>query len=336
MLIKARALARDGKDPREIAHTLVERGRRAILAAGGARRRAAEELTVIEETHRPQEPARPPRPRRGEARPHGGRLHVAGSRSRSDGDEVDGKSILGLLLLAAGKGTSLVVRADGPDEKAALVGGQGPRRPAVRRERLGRAARATVESRDEAGSFAHRDSRVARRRRRAGRRVALPRGHGAAPRPRARGGPGRRWSASGAPSSRPSRRSRATAAQVSERLGPEYAAIFQAHALFLKDTAFLGPVEKRITQETVNAEWAVAATTDALVARFRDLPDEDLALRATDLDDVARIVLKHLGDEERQPPPDGGPGRRGDRPRRRRADARPTPSGFRATASSAS
>jgi mannose PTS system EIIA component len=33
MLIKARALARDGRSPREIAHTLVERGRRAILAA---------------------------------------------------------------------------------------------------------------------------------------------------------------------------------------------------------------------------------------------------------------------------------------------------------------
>jgi PTS system mannose-specific IIA component len=33
MVIKARALARDGKDAREIAHTLVERGRRAILAA---------------------------------------------------------------------------------------------------------------------------------------------------------------------------------------------------------------------------------------------------------------------------------------------------------------
>jgi PTS system mannose-specific IIA component len=33
MLIKARSLARDGKNPGEIARTLVERGRRAILAA---------------------------------------------------------------------------------------------------------------------------------------------------------------------------------------------------------------------------------------------------------------------------------------------------------------
>jgi phosphotransferase system enzyme I (PtsI) len=88
-----------------------------------------------------------------------------------------------------------------------------------------------------------------------------------------------------------------TATQVAERLGPEYGAIFHAHAMFLKDRAFVGPVEKRILQDAVNAEWAVAATARGLVSRFRDLPDEDLALRATDLDDVARIVRRHLGDE---------------------------------------
>lgn len=38
-----------------------------------------------------------------------------------DGDEVDGKSILGLLLLAAAKGTPLLVRADGPDEEQAIA-----------------------------------------------------------------------------------------------------------------------------------------------------------------------------------------------------------------------
>jgi phosphotransferase system enzyme I (PtsI) len=90
---------------------------------------------------------------------------------------------------------------------------------------------------------------------------------------------------------------RSTAAHVSERLGPEYAAIFQAHALVLKDHAFVGPVEHRILRDAVNAEWAVAATAEGLVERFRDLPDKALALRATDLDDVARVVRKHLGDE---------------------------------------
>ena len=38
-----------------------------------------------------------------------------------DGEDVDGKSILGLLLLAAGKGTPIVVRTEGVDEAEAMV-----------------------------------------------------------------------------------------------------------------------------------------------------------------------------------------------------------------------
>ena len=33
---------------------------------------------------------------------------------------VDGKSIMGLLLLAAARGTALTITAEGPDEAAAL------------------------------------------------------------------------------------------------------------------------------------------------------------------------------------------------------------------------
>ena len=35
--------------------------------------------------------------------------------------EVNGKSIMGVLLLAAPKGSSVVIRSDGPDEDAALA-----------------------------------------------------------------------------------------------------------------------------------------------------------------------------------------------------------------------
>lgn len=38
-----------------------------------------------------------------------------------EGEEVDAKSILGILLLAAPQGTSLRVRCEGPDEDAALA-----------------------------------------------------------------------------------------------------------------------------------------------------------------------------------------------------------------------
>ena len=39
---------------------------------------------------------------------------------RKGDEEVDGKSILGILLLAAGRGTTVTMKADGPDERDAL------------------------------------------------------------------------------------------------------------------------------------------------------------------------------------------------------------------------
>jgi phosphocarrier protein HPr len=39
---------------------------------------------------------------------------------RKGDEEVDGKSILGILLLAAGRGSTIILKADGPDERDAL------------------------------------------------------------------------------------------------------------------------------------------------------------------------------------------------------------------------
>lgn len=39
---------------------------------------------------------------------------------RKGDEEVDGKSILGILLLAAGRGSTITVKADGEDERDAL------------------------------------------------------------------------------------------------------------------------------------------------------------------------------------------------------------------------
>ena len=39
---------------------------------------------------------------------------------RKNDEEVDGKSILGILLLAAGRGSTIKLKADGPDERDAL------------------------------------------------------------------------------------------------------------------------------------------------------------------------------------------------------------------------
>lgn len=52
-------------------------------------------------------------------------VHTAGGfQSRvtvvKDGEEVDAKSILGILLLAAGQGSQITVRCEGRDEEEAL------------------------------------------------------------------------------------------------------------------------------------------------------------------------------------------------------------------------
>jgi phosphocarrier protein HPr len=52
-------------------------------------------------------------------------VHLAGSFScdvtlSQDGEEVDGKSILGILLLAAGQGARISVRCSGADEDEAM------------------------------------------------------------------------------------------------------------------------------------------------------------------------------------------------------------------------
>lgn len=39
---------------------------------------------------------------------------------RKGDEEVDGKSILGILLLAAGRGSVITIKADGEDEREAL------------------------------------------------------------------------------------------------------------------------------------------------------------------------------------------------------------------------
>lgn len=53
-------------------------------------------------------------------------VHAAGEfsariRVARGGRQVDGKSILGLLLLAASQGSTIVISADGPDEELAVA-----------------------------------------------------------------------------------------------------------------------------------------------------------------------------------------------------------------------
>jgi phosphocarrier protein FPr len=86
--------------------------------------------------------------------------------------------------------------------------------------------------------------------------------------------------------------------QASQQVGPEEAAIFQAHALFLQDPALIDAVKRRISSEAVNAEAIWEEEIKATADGFRQLDNPYMQARAADVEDVGRRVLQQLLDVE--------------------------------------
>ncbi len=84
-------------------------------------------------------------------------------------------------------------------------------------------------------------------------------------------------------------------ARADRELGDELAAVFDAHAVMLRDRTFLDRVEERIRAEEVNAEWAVHETAGELQERFDRLEVEHFRQRRDDLRDVVLHLLRALG-----------------------------------------
>ncbi len=84
------------------------------------------------------------------------------------------------------------------------------------------------------------------------------------------------------------------AKEAGERVGMDYASIFEAHRLMLEDPTLLSSVETTIRQDRVNAEWAVEQVVRQLLARFEHLGDVYLRDRKADLMDVAAELQRTL------------------------------------------
>ncbi len=76
------------------------------------------------------------------------------------------------------------------------------------------------------------------------------------------------------------------------------ASIFEAHLLILEDEIFRRKIETAISEQKINAEWAVKIVADEFVAQYKAIPDEYLRGRYVDLEDVADRILNWLGDVE--------------------------------------
>ncbi|MDQ2937630.1 MAG: phosphoenolpyruvate--protein phosphotransferase [Acidobacteriota bacterium] len=82
--------------------------------------------------------------------------------------------------------------------------------------------------------------------------------------------------------------------QAEERLGKDHAYIFDAHLLLLEDEKLLADIDRHITQEHANAEWAVKVVGDRLLSLYSEIKDEYLRERGSDIEDVIQRLLVAL------------------------------------------
>src|SRR6185295_12514916 len=77
-------------------------------------------------------------------------------------------------------------------------------------------------------------------------------------------------------------------------LGKSHAALIDVHLLILEDALFSKDIEKKITQELMNAEAALVAVLDGIGRTFCKLGDEYFRQRKDDIMDVGKHVMRHL------------------------------------------
>lgn len=210
------------------------------------------------------------------------------------GRSVDAKSILSVLMLAASCGTELRAIAEGPDEEKAIAElgrlfSDGFReasldsrparteRPEIRWKGLGVSegiAIGRVLRMHNGTKYVYR-SRLEKdeidrelRRFRAALRLAR-------------------------------RQLIAVRERAAKDLGEDHAYVFDAHLLLLEDEKLLGDVEKQISQEHANAEWAVRVVGDHLITIYSEIEDTYLRERESDIEDVVQRLLVALSGERR-------------------------------------
>ncbi len=82
--------------------------------------------------------------------------------------------------------------------------------------------------------------------------------------------------------------------QTLEKFSAEEAAIFEAHLLVVHDPELIGPINQKIADGAVNAEYALHEVTSMFVALFEGMDDEYMSARASDIKDVTNRILAHL------------------------------------------
>ena len=85
-----------------------------------------------------------------------------------------------------------------------------------------------------------------------------------------------------------------TREQIPEDITSDIVEFVDAHILMLEDKAISHVPAKLISQQLINAEWAVKQQRDTLIHLFESIEDPYLRTRRDDVDHVINIVLRHL------------------------------------------
>lgn len=79
-----------------------------------------------------------------------------------------------------------------------------------------------------------------------------------------------------------------------KEVGEANAAIFEIHQMMLEDDDYKDSVEGIILNQSVNAEYAVAATGENFARMFSDMEDEYMRARAADVKDISERLIRVL------------------------------------------
>ena len=82
--------------------------------------------------------------------------------------------------------------------------------------------------------------------------------------------------------------------QTETNIGIDEAKIFASHLLILEDVELIDPIKNLITEEKVNAQFAVQTIATSIIIMFNGMDDEYLKERALDIYDVKRRIIAHL------------------------------------------
>jgi phosphoenolpyruvate-protein phosphotransferase (PTS system enzyme I) len=82
--------------------------------------------------------------------------------------------------------------------------------------------------------------------------------------------------------------------QISRSEGHDHALILEAHRMMLQDPMLVDEVNRLITEDRINAEWAVRRVARKIKHLFDNIPDEYFRERRSDVDYVADRIIRNL------------------------------------------